>query len=154
LIEACLEFFEFDWVMGVQDMGAAGLTSSSFEMAHRAKTGVFMDLSKVPLREEGMIPYEILLSESQERMLFVIEPGHENEAFAILDKWGLDGAIIGEVIEESCVRIQFDGKEVVNLPVFPVVDGALDLKREVKHPEYLDQVAHIDLTELHAETRL
>jgi phosphoribosylformylglycinamidine synthase len=95
-----------------------------------------------------MIPYEILLSESQERMLFVIEPGHENEAFAILDKWGLDGAIIGEVIEESCVRIQFDGKEVVNLPVFPVVDGALDLKREVKHPEYLDQVAHIDLTEL------
>ena len=148
LIEACLELFEFDWVMGVQDMGAAGLTSSSFEMAHRAKTGVFMDLSKVPLREEGMIPYEILLSESQERMLFVIEPGHENEAFAILDKWGLDGAIIGEVIEESCVRIQFDGKEVVNLPVFPVVDGALDLKREVKHPEYLDQVAHIDLTEL------
>ena len=148
LIEACLELFEFDWVMGVQDMGAAGLTSSSFEMAHRAKTGVFMDLSKVPLREEGMIPYEILLSESQERMLFVIEPGHENEAFAILDKWGLDGAIIGEVIEESCVRIQFDGREVVNLPVFPVVDGALDLKREVKHPEYLDQVAHIDLTEL------
>ena len=148
LIEACLELFEFDWVMGVQDMGAAGLTSSSFEMAHRAKTGVFMDLSKVPLREEDMIPYEILLSESQERMLFVIEPGHENEAFAILDKWGLDGAIIGEVIEESCVRIQFDGKEVVNLPVFPVVDGALDLKREVKHPEYLDQVAHIDLTEL------
>ena len=148
LIEACLELFEFDWVMGVQDMGAAGLTSSSFEMAHRAKTGVFMDLSKVPLREEGMIPYEILLSESQERMLFVIEPGHENEAFAILDKWGLDGAIIGEVIEESCVRIQFDGKEVVNLPVFPVVDGALDLKREAKRPEYLDQVAHIDLTEL------
>ena len=148
LIEACLELFEFDWVMGVQDMGAAGLTSSSFEMAHRAKTGVFMDLSKVPLREEGMIPYEILLSESQERMLFVIEPGHENEAFAILDKWGLDGAIIGEVIEESCVRIQFDGKEVVNLPVFPVVDGALDLKRETKRPEYLDQVAYIDLTEL------
>ena len=148
LIEACLELFKFDWVVGVQDMGAAGLTSSSFEMAHRAGTGVFMDLSKVPLREEGMVPYEILLSESQERMLFVIEPGHENEAFAILNKWGLDAAIIGEVIEESCVRIQFDGREVVNLPVFPVVDGALDLKREVKHPEYLDQVAHIDLTEL------
>ena len=148
LIEACLELFEFDWVMGVQDMGAAGLTSSSFEMAHRAGTGVFMDLSKVPLREEGMVPYEILLSESQERMLFVIEAGYENEAFAILDKWGLDGAIIGEVIEESCVRIQFDGKEVVNLPVFPVVDGALDLKREAKRPKYLDQVAYIDLTEI------
>ena len=148
LIEACLELFACDWVVGVQDMGAAGLTSSSFEMAHRAETGVFMDLSKVPLREEGMIPYEILLSESQERMLFVIKPGHENEAFAILDKWGLDGAIIGEVIEEPCVRIQFDGKEVVNLPVFPVVDGALDLKRETKRPEYLDQVVQIDLTEL------
>jgi phosphoribosylformylglycinamidine synthase subunit PurL len=148
LIEACLELFACDWVVGVQDMGAAGLTSSSFEMAHRAETGVFMDLSKVPLREEGMIPYEILLSESQERMLFVIKPGHENEAFAILDKWGLDGAIIGEVIEEPCVRIQFDGKEVVNLPVFPVVDGALDLKRETKRPEYLDQVVQVDLTEL------
>ena len=148
LIEACLELFACDWVVGVQDMGAAGLTSSSFEMAHRAETGVFMDLSKVPLREEGMIPYEILLSESQERMLFVIKPGHEKEAFAILDKWGLDGAIIGEVIEEPCVRIQFDGKEVVNLPVFPVVDGALDLKRETKRPEYLDQVVQVDLTEL------
>jgi phosphoribosylformylglycinamidine synthase len=148
LIEACLELFKFDWVVGVQDMGAAGLTSSSFEMAHRAETGVFMDLSKVPLREEGMVPYEILLSESQERMLFVIEAGYENEAFAILDKWGLDGAIIGEVIKESRVRIQFDGREVVNLPVFPVVEGALDLKREAERPKYLDQVAYIDLTEI------
>jgi phosphoribosylformylglycinamidine synthase II len=148
LIEACLELFKFDWVVGVQDMGAAGLTSSSFEMAHRAETGVFMDLSKVPLREEGMIPYEILLSESQERMLFVIEPGHESEALAVLDKWGLDAAIIGEVIEESCVRIQFEGKEVANLPVFPVVDGALDLKRDSKRPKYLDEVGHVNLTEI------
>ena len=84
LIEACLEIMEFNWVVGVQDMGAAGLTSSSFEMAHRSKAGVRMDLSKVPLREEGMTPYEILLSESQERMLFVIKPGHEGEAIAIL----------------------------------------------------------------------
>ena len=82
LIEACLELFKKDWVVGVQDMGAAGLTSSSFEMAHRAETGVFMDLSKVPLREEGMVPYEIMLSESQERMLFVVKPGHEEEALA------------------------------------------------------------------------
>ena len=139
LIEACLELFECDWIVGVQDMGAAGLTSSSFEMAHRAGTGVFMDLSKVPLREEGMIPYEILLSESQERMLFVVKPGHEKEALAILDKWGLDAAIIGEVVEEPNVRIQFEGKEVVNLPIIPVVDGALDLKRPAKRPEYLDE---------------
>ena len=148
LIEACLEIMEFSWVVGVQDMGAAGLTSSSFEMAHRSHAGVNMDLSKVPLREEGMTPYEILLSESQERMLFVIEPGHEEEAAAILEKWGLDAAIIGEVTDELGVRIHFEGKEVVNLPTLPVVDGALDLKRETKRPEYLDKIGHLNLKEL------
>lgn len=148
LIEACLEVMEFDWVVGVQDMGAAGLTSSSFEMAHRSQAGVSMDLSKVPLREEGMVPYEIMLSESQERMLFVIEPGHEEEAVAILDKWGLDAAIIGEVVDESGVRIQFEGKEVVNLPTLPVVDGALDVKRMTARPKYLDQVGQLNLIEL------
>jgi phosphoribosylformylglycinamidine synthase len=117
-------------------------------MAHRAETGVFMDLSKIPLREEGMTPYEILLSESQERMLFVIEPGHEKEAFAILEKWGLDAAIIGEVIKDSCVRIEFEGKEVVNLPIFPVVDGALDLIRPSKRPAYLDEVEQVNLADL------
>ena len=153
LIEACLEIMEFNWVVGVQDMGAAGLTSSSFEMAHRSEAGVRMDLSKVPLREEGMTPYEILLSESQERMLFVIEPGHESEAIAILEKWGLDAAIIGEVIDGPSVRIQFDGKEVVNLPTFPVVDGALDLKRETKRPKYLDKIDQLNLTELPEPSR-
>ena len=153
LIEACLEIMEFNWVVGVQDMGAAGLTSSSFEMAHRSEAGVRMDLSKVPLREEGMTPYEILLSESQERMLFVIEPGHEGEAIAILEKWGLDAAIIGEVIDEPGVRIEFKGKEVVNLPTFPVVDGALDLKRETKRPKYLDKIDQVNLTELPEPSR-
>ena len=148
LIEACLEIMEFNWVVGVQDMGAAGLTSSSFEMAHRSHAGVNMDLSKVPLREEGMTPYEILLSESQERMLFVIEPGHEEEAAAILEKWGLDAAIIGEVTDELGVRIHFEGKEVVNLPTLPVVDGALDLKRKTERPEYLDKIGHLNLKEL------
>ena len=153
LIEACLEIMEFNWVVGVQDMGAAGLTSSSFEMAHRSEAGVRMDLSKVPLREEGMTPYEILLSESQERMLFVIEPGHEGEAIAILEKWGLDAAIIGEVIDEPGVRIEFKGKEVVNLPTFPVVDGALDLKRETKRPKYLDKIDQVNLKELPEPSR-
>ena len=153
LIEACLEIMEFNWVVGVQDMGAAGLTSSSFEMAHRSEAGVRMDLSKVPLREEGMTPYEILLSESQERMLFVIEPGHEGEAIAILEKWGLDAAIIGEVIDEPGVRIEFKGKEVVNLLTFPVVDGALDLKRETKRPKYLDKIDQINLKELPEPSR-
>ena len=153
LIEACLEIMKFNWVVGVQDMGAAGLTSSSFEMAHRSEAGVRMDLSKVPLREEGMTPYEILLSESQERMLFVIEPGHEGEAIAILEKWGLDAAIIGEVIDGAGVRIEFNGKEVVNLPTFPVVDGALDLKRETERPKYLDKIDQVNLTELPEPSR-
>jgi len=148
LIEACLEIMEFDWVVGVQDMGAAGLTSSSFEMAHRSQAGVKMDLSKVPLREKGMTPYEILLSESQERMLFVIKPGHEDTAISILEKWGLDAAVIGKIIEEREVHINFEGKEVVNLPTFPVVDGALDLKRDTRRPEYLDQIGQLNLREL------
>lgn len=148
LIEACLEIMKFDWVVGVQDMGAAGLTSSSFEMAHRSRTGARMDLSKVPLREEGMTPYEILLSESQERMLFVIQPRHEEEAVSILEKWGLDAAVIGEVVEEPEVRIYFEGKEVVNLPTFAVVDGALDLKRDTQRPDYLDEAKYLNLTEL------
>ena len=148
LIEACLELMQQDWVVGVQDMGAAGLTSSSFEMAGRAGTGVELDLSKVPLRENGMTAYEILLSESQERMLFVVQQGHEDDALAILDKWDLDGAVIGQVIADPVVRIHYEGEEAVNLPVPPVVDGALDVKRPAKTPEYLAQVEHLDLTEI------
>ena len=117
-------------------------------MAHRSKAGVRMDLSKVPLREKGMTPYEILLSESQERMLFVIKPGYEDTAITILEKWGLDAAVIGKIIEEREVHINFEGKEVVNLPTFPVVDGALDLKRNTRRPEYLDQIGQLNLREL------
>ncbi len=148
LIETCLELFKKDWVIGVQDMGAAGLTSSSFEMAGNSGTGIEFDLSQVPLREEGMTAYEILLSESQERMLFVVKKGHENEALAILDKWGLDGAVVGQVIESPVVRINYQGKEVVNLPISPVVEGALNLKRPKSKPQYLSEVQHLDLTEL------
>jgi len=145
LIEACLEMMKKDWVIGVQDMGAAGLTSSSFEMAGREGTGIEMDLSKVPLRETGMTPYEIMLSESQERMLFVVEKGHEEEAIAIFKKWDLDAAFIGHVTEEPSVRIRFEGREVVNLPVLPVVDGCLGLARPVKRPAYLNETAKLDL---------
>ncbi|MFQ5449456.1 MAG: phosphoribosylformylglycinamidine synthase subunit PurL [Nitrospinaceae bacterium] len=148
LIEACLELMKKDWVVGVQDMGAAGLTSSSFEMAGRAGTGIELDLSRIPLREENMSPYEILLSESQERMLFVVEKGHEEEALAIFSKWDLDGAVIGRVSEQPVVRILNEGEEVVNLPVSPVVEGALDLKRPSAKPAYLGEVDHLDLTQL------
>ncbi|MCH8313794.1 MAG: phosphoribosylformylglycinamidine synthase subunit PurL [Nitrospinae bacterium] len=148
LIEACLELMKKDWVIGVQDMGAAGLTSSSFEMAGNSGTGIEFDLSQVPLREEGMTAYEILLSESQERMLFVVKKGHEEETLEILNKWGLDGAVIGQVIESPEVRINYQGKQVVNLPISPVLDGALDLKRPKSKPKYLERVQHLDLTEL------
>jgi phosphoribosylformylglycinamidine synthase II len=148
LIETCLELMKNDWVIGVQDMGAAGLTSSSFEMAGNSGTGIEFDLSQVPLREEGMTAYEILLSESQERMLFVIKKGHEKEALAILEKWGLDGAVVGQVIESPVVRINYQGEQVVNLPIAPVVDGALNLKRPKSKPRYLEEVQHLDLTEL------
>ena len=146
LIEACLEIMKNDWVVGVQDMGAAGLTSSSFEMAGREGTGVDLDLSQVPLRETGMSAYEILLSESQERMLFVIQKGHEEEAMAIFNKWDLDSAIIGQVTDTPIVRINYEGKEVLNLPVDLVVDGALDVKRPTRRPAYLDRVNVLDIT--------
>jgi len=148
LIETCLELMKKDGVIGVQDMGAAGLTSSSFEMAGNSGTGIEFDLSRVPLREEGMTAYEILLSESQERMLFVVEKGHEQETLDILNKWGLDGAVIGRVIESPEVRIEYQGEQVVNLPISPVVEGALDLKRPKSKPQYLESVQQLDLTEL------
>ncbi|MEE9258574.1 MAG: phosphoribosylformylglycinamidine synthase subunit PurL [Nitrospinaceae bacterium] len=147
LIEATLELMQNKWLVGIQDMGAAGLTCSTFEMAGRAGTGIDLDLSQVPLREEDMTPYEILLSESQERMLAVIEDGYEDEALALFRKWDLDAAIVGKVTETPVVRIFHKGAEVVNLPVNPVVDGALDIKRPVIQPDYIDEVQHVTLAE-------
>jgi phosphoribosylformylglycinamidine synthase len=146
LIEACLELMKEDWVVGIQDMGAAGLTCSTFEMAGRAGTGIDLELSKVPLREVRMTPYEILLSESQERMLVVVRKGMENEALELFQKWDLDAAIVGEVTDKPVVRIFQNGIQVVHLPVELVVDGALDLKRPTKKPEYLKEVDHVNLS--------
>ena len=145
LIEACLELMKEDWVVGIQDMGAAGLTCSTFEMAGRAGTGIDLELSKVPMREAGMTPYEALLSESQERMLVVVSKGMEQNALALFDKWDLDAAVVGEVTDTPMVRIFDNGNPVVNLPVELVVDGALDLKRPTKKPEYLKEVDHVNL---------
>ena len=145
LIEACLELMKEDWVVGIQDMGAAGLTCSTFEMAGRAGTGIDLELSKVPMREAGMTPYETLLSESQERMLVVVSKGMEQNALALFDKWDLDAAVVGEVTDTPMVRIFDNGNPVVNLPVELVVDGALDLKRPTKKPEYLKEVDHLNL---------
>ncbi len=120
LIEACLELMETGCIVAIQDMGAAGLTSSSFEMAARGGTGIELDLDAVPLRETGMTPYEIMLSESQERMLLVLERGREAEAEAIVRKWGLDVAVVGRVTDSGRMVIRHRGEVVADLPVAPV----------------------------------
>ena len=120
LIEACLELMEKDCIVAIQDMGAAGLTSSSFEMADRGDAGIELDLDRVPLRETGMIPYEIMLSESQERMLMVLEDGREAEALAIFAKWGLDCAVIGRVTDTGRMVLRWHGETVADVPVAPV----------------------------------
>jgi phosphoribosylformylglycinamidine synthase len=124
LMEACLELFETDAVTGIQDMGAAGLTSSSFEMAGRAGSGIELDLSKVPVRETGMTPYEIMLSESQERMLLVARRDRLDEVLAIFRKWELDAVEIGRVTDSERVVLFFEGKIVADLPAAPLSDRA------------------------------
>lgn len=145
LLEACLEIMKEDWVVGVQDMGAAGLTSSSFEMAERAGMGIELDLSKVPLREDGMTAYDILLSESQERMLFVVEQGHEEDALELFRKWDLDTAVIGRVVEGGNMVATYNGKEEVNLSVDVVVNGSQLVERPTTRPAYLSEVDKLEL---------
>ncbi len=129
LLEACLELMERDAIVAIQDMGAAGLTSSSVEMAARGETGIRLDLDRVPLREEGMTPYEILLSESQERMLIVAKAGSEDVVREVFAKWDLDAAIIGEVTDDRMIRIVFRGQEVACLPLEPLAEGAPKYER-------------------------
>ena len=116
LLEACLEAFKSGCVVGVQDMGAAGLTSSSFEMADRGDTGVRMHLDRVPQREDGMNPYEIMLSESQERMLFIVKAGQEDKLIEIFTRWELDAVSIGEVIAGGNVELYWHGDLVSSIP--------------------------------------
>jgi len=124
LIEACLELMATDAIVAIQDMGAAGLTSSSVEMASKGAVGFRLDLDKVPQRETGMTPYEMMLSESQERMLMVLKPGKEAQARAIFEKWGLDFAVIGELVEGNNLTLVHGGAVVADIPVPPLVDDA------------------------------
>jgi phosphoribosylformylglycinamidine synthase len=124
LIEACLELMESDAIVAIQDMGAAGLTSSSVEMASKGGVGLRLDLDKVPVREERMTPYEMMLSESQERMLMVLKPGREAFAEAIFMKWELDFAVIGEVVEGNNLLLTFHGETVADIPLAPLADAA------------------------------
>lgn len=122
LIEACLEAFKTGAVVAAQDMGAAGLTCSTAEMAAKGGVGILLDLDKIPARETGMVPYEYLLSESQERMLFVAEKGREQELIDIFHKWELQAVVAGEVIAESIVRIMFKGEVAAEVPATALSD--------------------------------
>ena len=124
LLEASLEAMRSGVVLGVQDMGAAGLTSSCFEMAARGGAGVEIDLDLVPLREASLTPYEIMLSESQERMVFVTQRGQEEAVVEILSRWGLEASKIGRVTDSGRARLTFRGRTVADMPVEPLVDGA------------------------------
>jgi phosphoribosylformylglycinamidine synthase II len=140
LLEACLELFETDHVVGIQDMGAAGLTSSAFEMAGRSGSGMIMHLDKVPAREQGMVPYEFMLSESQERMLICAQKGSEQAIIKIFEKWELDAAVIGEVTDTGIMELFWHGERVAEVPVDPVSEEAPILDRPTARPAYLDAV--------------
>ncbi len=146
LLEACLELMEKDCIVGIQDMGAAGLTSSSSEMAGRGGSGIELDLSRVPLRESGMTPYEILLSESQERMLLVARKGTEDEVKRIFDKWDLDAVVIGQVTEDRRFRAHFNGAEVVRVPITALTKEAPVYQRPAARPSNIDEFQQLDLS--------
>ena len=132
LLEACLELMADDSIISIQDMGAAGLTSSSIEMASKGKLGIELDLSKVPCREEKMTPYEIMLSESQERMLIVLENGKEENAKKIFDKWDLDFAVIGKTTTSKKIELFFDSKKVADIPIDFLAEDAPEYDRKWK----------------------
>ncbi len=148
LLEACLKVMEGDSLVGIQDLGAAGLTSSATEMASRGGTGMEIDLSSVPLRESGMSPYEILLSESQERMLLVVKKGREEEVRRICGRWDLDAVVIGKVIKNQQFRTLFEGAEVASIPIEALTSEAPVYKRPAERPKYQDDVQTLDLSKI------
>ena len=152
LLEACLELMEHDYLIGIQDMGAAGLTSSSAEMASRGNAGIELDLSAVPLREEGMTPYEILLSESQERMLLVAKAGTEVEIKRIFDKWDLEAVVVGRVTSDNEFRVLFNRDPVARIPISALTKEAPVYQRPAERPKSQDDLEQLDLSAI-AEPR-
>jgi phosphoribosylformylglycinamidine synthase II len=147
LLEATLEVIRQNLIVGIQDMGAAGLTCSSTEMSARGKSGMGLDINKVPAREENMTPYEIMLSESQERMLVIVAPEKLSDVKAIFTKWGLNAVEIGKVTSGGQVIVTFDGQTVANVPANSLVLGgdAPVYVRNQKRPAYLEEVEKYDL---------
>jgi len=144
LLEACLELMKSDALIGVQDMGAAGLTCATSEMGARSGSGIEIDVMHVPQRESGMTPYEIMLSESQERMLLVVKKGREREVEEIFDKWDLHAAHVGVVTGDGLLRVKDHGSVVAEIPNTALVDDAPVYNRPMSRPAYLDEVQQFD----------
>ena len=150
LLEACLEAMQTGAIVGIQDMGAAGLTCSTCEMGARGGTGVEIELDRVPQRETGMTPYEIMLSESQERMLLVAQKGREEEVFRVFQKWGLDAVEVGRVTRDAKMRVLEHGKVVAEIPNAALTDDAPVYKRPLARwepPVDREMPEHIRLAE-------
>ncbi|MBS1271106.1 MAG: Phosphoribosylformylglycinamidine synthase subunit PurL [Candidatus Marinimicrobia bacterium] len=147
ILEATLELCRKPYVVGIQDMGAAGITCCTSEMSARTGVGMDVDLDKVPQREEGMIPYEIMLSESQERMLTVIKSGFEDEAAKIFEKWDLPYSILGKVTDTGNITLHHNGEKVGDVPAWDLVlgGGAPVYHRESERPKYLDDLPQYDV---------
>jgi phosphoribosylformylglycinamidine synthase len=145
LIEACLELAENDWIVGMQDLGAAGLTSSAVESAARGGSGIDIDLDKVPRREQGMTPYEVMLSESQERMLVVVKKGCEDKVQALFRRWELPSDIIGHVTDDGIARIREGGRVVAEAPVELLTDPPL-YRLSCRKPSWLRKIQKSDLS--------
>jgi len=154
LIEACLELMAGDAILGIQDMGAAGLTCSTCEMASRGETGIEIDLAKVPRRETGMIPYEIMLSESQERMLLVVRRGAEQRVLDVFQKWDLDAVIIGQVTSDGLMRVKDGGRVVAEIPAKALAEQGPIYHRPMQRPAYLDKTERADLSSLPVPDKL
>ncbi len=148
LLEACLEFLEKDLLVGIQDMGAAGLTSSSCEMASRAGTGVELELANVPRREPNMTPYEIMLSESQERMLLVATKGKQDEVIALCRKWGIEAAVVGIVTDDGMLRIKDHGSVVAEIPAKALAEEGPRYERQATPPQYQDMLQSLNVDNL------
>jgi phosphoribosylformylglycinamidine synthase len=147
LLEASLELINSGYIVGIQDMGAAGITSSGSEMAGRTGNGVVIEMSAVPVREPGMTPYEILLSESQERMLVCAKKGHEDDVRAILEKWELEAEVVGEVTEDGIFRITENGVDVAAIPALPLTTACPTYTREGIEAEEMAGLRARDLSE-------
>ncbi|HYJ96107.1 MAG TPA: phosphoribosylformylglycinamidine synthase subunit PurL, partial [Vicinamibacterales bacterium] len=150
LLEACLEVMKTDALVGIQDMGAAGLTCSTSEMGARGGAGIEIDVKDVPQRESGMTPYEIMLSESQERMLLVVKKGREAEVERIFDKWDLHAVHIGDVTSDGRLRVKNKGQVVAEIPNHALTEEAPMYRRPMATPAYLEKAQQLDLDALGA----